>query len=186
MAQFDENPGMFDNDLASLRSIGYYYKLLFSSLNTDTQDYPNPIDGNKPTLLAYLSDNQQFYRDGITRKERSKYFYCQCFETAGALFTVFDNLQENIIVPYNEEAKEIIAELQTDSVCYNFALREELLRKAKNYSVSIFNFTFDFLNKKGAILQIESLGVSCLKDEFYDVFTGISTKEVNECNTLMM
>ena len=186
LAQFDERPEAFDNDLASLSSIAYYYKILFSGLNIDTQDYPNPIDVNRPSLLSYLSDNQHFNRDGITRKDWGQYFYCQCFDTAGGLFTVFDNFQQSVVVPYNEEAKEVIAALQTDSVRYDCGLQNSLLKKAKDYSVSIFNFTYDTLNKSGAILQIESLGVSCLRDEFYDGFTGVSTKEVNECSTLMI
>lgn len=186
LAQFDDNPAKFDNDLASLRAVDYYYKLLFSCLNIDTQDYPNPIEGSGRTLLSYLSDSEYLTRDSIKRKGQKNYTFFQSFETASNLFTVFDNLQKTVIVPYDEDSRDLIATLQTDTVLHDFSLQKNLLKRAEDYSVSIFNSTFDALNEKGAILKIEALGIFCLRDEFYDAFTGVSTKEVSKCNILMM
>ncbi len=186
LSQFNDNPAIFDNDLASLHAVDYYYKLLFSCLNIDTQDYPNPIEGNGRTLMSYLSESEYLTRDGITRKEQKNYTFFQSFETASNLFTVFDNLQKTVIVPYDEDARDLIATLQTDTVIHDFSLQKNLLKRAEDYSVSIFNYTFDVLKERGAILQIEALGIFCLRDEFYDAFTGISTKGVNKCNILMM
>lgn len=186
LSQFNETPQNFDNDLSSFKSIGYYYKLLFSGLNNEEQDYPNPRDGNKPTLFSYLSINPQIDRDGVKKDGREDYLYCQSFESAGSLFEVFDNIQKSVIVPYDDEAKSLIAQLQSESIRHNLPMQEMLIRKAKDFSVSLFNFSFDALQKSGAILQIEDLGVSCLSEEFYDDYTGVSNKEVKECDTLMM
>lgn len=186
LSQFDASPDDFDNDLASYSSIDYYYRILFSEMDTNAQNYPNPEGGNKPSLLEYLSLNAQMDRDGVRKQGREDFFYCQSFETAGSLFTVFDNIQKSVIVPYNDEAKDIIAELQSDSIRHDYIRQEKLLKKSKDFSVSIFNFSFDALNKSGAILQIDDIGVFCLREEYYDDNIGVSTREVKECDTLMM
>ena len=186
LSQFNAAPDDFDDDLSSFSSIDYYYRTLFAGLNAEAQDYPNPEESRGPTLLSYLSYNPQLDRDGVTKRGRKEFYYCQSFDTAGSLFSVFDNSQKTVIVPYNDEAKDIIAELQSDSIRGDLALQDKLIKKAKDYSVSIFSFSFDTLAKSGAILEIEELGVSCLKEEYYDDFTGVSNKEVKECGTLMM
>lgn len=186
LSQLEANPEGFDNDLASCSSIDYYYRILFSELDANAQNYPNPEGTNKPSLLEYLSVNPYMDRDGVIKQGRKDFLYCQSFEKAGSLFTVFDNMQKSVIVPYNDEAKDIIAELQSDSIRHDFIRQEHLLKKAKDFSVSIFNFTFDVLNKSGAILQIDDIGVFCLREEYYDDNTGVSTREVKECDTLMM
>lgn len=125
-------------------------------------------------------------RDGITRDGRNDYFYCQSFDTAGSLFEVFDSNQKSIIVPYNDEAKDIIALLRSESVRNDLTILDKVLKKAKDYTVSIFEYSFTTLLKSDAIMQIEELGVFCLKDEYYDDNIGVSTKEVKECDTLML
>jgi len=184
--QFDKSPSEYDNDLASLSAITYYYKILYSSLKEDAQDYPNPNGANAPTLLSYLAGGDQVFQITSQRDRFSDYIYFQFFDTAGLLFSVFDNAQKTIIVPYNDEARDIIAMLQTQKAINDFSYRETLLTKAKNYSVTIFNFSFDVLCKNKAIVNIDQLGIYCLSEEYYDDYLGISTKEVKECDTLMM
>ncbi len=184
--EFNESPEIFDFDLSSLKSIDYYYQILFSEFHVEEQDYINPKGGNKPTLFSYLSLNPQMGRDGITRDGRNDYFYCQSFDTAGSLFEVFDSNQKSIVVPYNDEAKDIIAQLQSESIRNELTILDSVLKKAKDYTVSIFEYSFTTLLKSDAIIQIEELGVFCLRDEYYDENTGVSTKEVKECDTLML
>ncbi len=186
LSQFNADPDDFDNDLSSFAAIDYYYRTLFAGLNAEAQDYPNPVESSSPTLLSYLSYNPQLDRDGVPKQGKKDFYYRQSFDTAGSLFSVFDNSQKTVIVPYNDEAKEIIARLQSDSICADLVLQDKLIKKAKDYSVSIFSFSFDTLAKSGAILEIEELGAFCLKEEYYDDFTGVSNKEVKECGTLMM
>lgn len=186
LSQFEKDSRYFDDDLSSFKSIEYYYNLLFSRLSCDEQDYPNPLGENRPTLFSYLSVNPQIDRDGVDKRGRRDFLYSQSFETAGSLFEVFDSMQKPVIVPYNDEAEDIIAQLQSESVRHNLQLQKTLIKKANDFSVSIFNFTFDTLLKSCAILQVEDLGVFCLGKEYYDDYTGVSNKEVKECDTLIV
>ncbi len=71
------------------------------------------------------------------------------FETAAREFQIIEDPTETVIIPYNDEAKQLIEELKyTD---YPFST----LRKLQPYTVSIFTTEFDKLSSKGVILTID-------------------------------
>lgn len=181
---FKERPVDFANDLASEASISHYYHVLFDSQDFCAQDFPNPSGIGNPTLFSLLSMNRQVIKTGI-KEDLDKYIFRQSFKKAGHLFSVFDNNQKSIVVPYLEEGQDIIAKLQTDTLKYDYDYRKKILERAKEYSVNVFDFTFNNLCKIGAITSIENIGVFCLKDGYYGE-TGVSEKEDDECNMLIL
>ena len=60
----------------------------------------------------------------------------QAFKTAGKLFSVIDAQTEEIIVPYDKCAKELILELNSDQTSYEIMKK---LRSAQKYIVSIYS-----------------------------------------------
>lgn len=186
LEQFKKRPQDFGGDISSASSIDYYYHVLFSALGAGAHDYPNPEGGDRPDLLSFLSVNTEFDRDGTAKRGRRDYLFSQSFKTAGSLFSVFDDKQKTVVVPYNDEARNVIAMLQSCSVRRDFVKMEKLMKRARDFSVSIFNFTFDLLKKGGALTEVVDLGVFFLHEEYYDDYTGVSNKEVKECDTIML
>ena len=66
--------------------------------------------GTDTTLLNLLSLNS--YRFELS--ESNDKFISQAFATAGKLFCVISENTRDILVPYNEEAEEIILELNSE------------------------------------------------------------------------
>ena len=94
-------------------------------------------------------------------------FESQAFRTAGKLFHVIDENTMDVIVPYNEEAEDIIRRLEKDKE--NIPL---LLRKAQKYMVSIYVGTERKLHENNALRHI-SCGAVILESSHYNDETGI-------------
>jgi len=182
--EFERAPAEFENDLSSLSSINYYYDVLLSCIDKKIQDYPNPKERGGPTLMSYLSSNKEIMQNGVIRNYND-YYYKQAFNTAGSLFSVFDDNQTTVLVPYNEEARDIIASL-FESVSYCNTKMKDIFSKSKDYSVSLFNPTFEKLKKMGAIKLVPEIEIPCLLENYYDDKTGVSLEETTCSNTLIL
>lgn len=176
------NPQRFDYELSSLQAINTYFENLYKLIDRNIQDFPNPEEENGPTLVSLLSTNSLIATSGIIDTD---YMYAQSFATAGKLFTVFDDNQKSIIVPYNKEAENIIASLWSENAKFKLSLRS-ILQSAKDYTVSIFTPTYESLVKKGAIILSPDLKIPCLLDSYYDTQTGVSSKETICSDTLIL
>lgn len=115
---------------------------------------------NETTLMDLLSKNS--FRNAL--KIRKLQVGMQAFKTAGKLFSVIDAQTEEIIVPYDKCAKELILELNSDQTSYEIMKK---LRSAQKYIVSIYSNQKKILEGAGAIYTLRC-GILALKEEFYD------------------
>lgn len=149
-----------DEDLLSVEVQKRYFNMLFERY-TDELSY-NVKDGSTPSsILKLLSTNQ----DRWMVKEETYNIISQAFKTAGDLFEVIDSKTKSVIVPYNEQAEEIIAELESDISPHEAS---ELLRKAQKYTVNIYAGTECILNENGA------LHLNILDKRFYNKEFGVT------------
>ena len=70
------------------------------------------------------------------KKKISSHSLAQAFSTAGEAFEVIaDNYKIGIVVPYNSEARDLIADLSADNL--EIADQKRILRKLQRYTVGI-------------------------------------------------
>lgn len=149
-----------NEDLLSVDVQRRYFNMLFERYK-DKLSY-NVKDGKTlSSVLELLSTDH----DRWIIKEETCGFISQAFKTAGDMFEVIDSKTKNIIVPYNEQAKEIIAQLENDISPYEAS---ELLRKAQKYTVSVYAGTECALKEKGA------LHLNVLDERFYNREFGVT------------
>ena len=163
-------------DLLSSEAISYYFEHFYNEctnkkhknlLEYQISDNINPDDSllNLLSLNKIRRNTEEFVRDK------------QAFATAGRFFRMIDDCAVNVIVPYNDEAKDIIKRLN-GAISYGEAL--ELQRKAQKYTVGVYDHIFNILAESDAIIRIKSKQdrsdevVFALKDEFYDNNIGIT------------
>lgn len=138
--------------------------------NGDMLEYQ--IRNSNYSLLDLLSCNIIFSNDKGNWKSR------QAFKTAGDNFRMIDNNTIDIIVPYNEEASRIIEALNGETT---ISQALELQRKAQQYIVNVYDYTFKKLAENDALNEIkvrrdEKVYIYALKKEFYNNATGLSTE----------
>jgi len=173
---FDKSPEQFDDDLFSIKSIRAFYNRFYSTFqNTSLFDYPLPKQKNT-TIFNLLSKNDagmDVYRsDNNNSSLKPPQIFCQGFKTAGEAFEVISNNTTDILVPYQEGAS-IITELNSSQSPQKI---KRLLRKAQQYTVSVYDHFYRQLIKEDAIYPICGGKISALKPNFYDENTGIRTQ----------
>lgn len=138
-----------------------FYEIVKSSLSYSVKN---------DTILNFLSLNKKRYNAyRINSNMPMDIYSIQAFKTAGELFQVIDKDSIDIIVPYNDEAKEIINELEN----VDKKDMKKILRKAQKYSVSIYKGSEIKLSENNALRTLDC-GVTVLNDIFYNLETGIT------------
>jgi CRISPR-associated endonuclease/helicase Cas3 len=135
----------------SIPAIDAYYNQLYN-----LQDPKVSFDYK--SIMKYFDDNEGKFK----------------FETAARQFQIIEDETETVIIPFNENANNLIEELKYTQ------FPSSTLRKLQPYTVSIYQDEFEKLNAKGVILTIDNryavLNPEYFK-EYYDLDIGLLIPE---------
>lgn len=165
LTAFRQEPEQFENDLASDEAIRFYYRRLYAGMPERFQD-DVLADGN--TLYSLLSSNESYVDEDM----QERYCLNQAFQTAGRQFQVFDSDTVDVVVPFDEGAG-LIAELGSERATIDAAYLKELLQKVKPYTVSLFRYQEQLLEKQGALCAMCGGSILSLQPDFYDEQVGL-------------
>ncbi len=165
---FGRNPGEYGNDLASEAAIRFYYEKLYKDMDGEAQDFP--IHTPETTLYDLLSLNSKYTDEGI--KGIGNYRLWQAFKTAGQAFEVFDESATDVIVPYGE-GKRIITELCSSHAKEDHNYREQLLKSARAYTVSVYTYQKERLLTDKAMYPICDDFAFALIEPYYNEKLGL-------------
>lgn len=176
--RYKQNPERYDNSIISEAAVRDYYLLLYSGSDVKKQ-FPYPCRRVPyANLYDMLSANTRF-REASHIKGR---WLQQAFRTAGEEFRVFEDNTTEVIVPHNKEAEEIIGSLLSERAAYDIEYTSSLIRKAADYTVSLFDYQIKELEKSHGI-TVKSIGgkdgtatVFLLGKPFYSPETGVDTE----------
>lgn len=143
----------------------YYDKYYGLSGVKEILNYPLPELNSD--MYALLSTNDM---------KRSSVQECnkllnQSFKTAGKNFSVFDEKTAEAIVPYNEQAKEIIADLCSERAKHDVAFVKRRLSHAKPYTVSLYDNQVRDFSDAGYLTASELYLI--LTEQCYDAEVGV-------------
>ena len=96
----------------------------------------------------------------------------QSFMDAGRAFKAIDAPTKAIVVPYEDEGRELITALYGTQVSDKEFYK--LAREAQQYSVNVFPYMFDMLQQEHAIEQVRDTGIFTLSEKFYDEHMGLN------------
>ncbi|MBU0679122.1 MAG: CRISPR-associated helicase/endonuclease Cas3, partial [Verrucomicrobia bacterium] len=176
--EYRKSPDEFDNDVIGHKAMKRFYQY-FLYERSHEMSYPLSRKklGREDNLLSLLSENRLSV-DAYKRQHGSPALYMrQSFKTAGKHFEVIDAPTQAILVPYNDEAKEIITKLSPD-----LSLKEtaRLLKVAQQYSVNVFPWMFEKLCNKRAVFEVyPDSGIWHLNTEYYSKDFGVSEEAVS-------
>ncbi len=165
------HPERYDHRLDSQKAIKAYYSYLFEGKEEETK-YPSTIGNTTINLVDLLSQNSIGQRQ-FKRKHGNQPLLplVQSFKVAGSIFKVISEDEEvNIIVPYDDIAKQSIEKLHNPYLTLNEQKQE--LRKLQSYTVGISRYKKEQLNN--AIDNNVCKGtVSVLMEGYYDEKVGV-------------
>ena len=187
---FDRDASRYAGDLASDTAIYEYYSELYNNMPKGFQDYHT----EKYSYYELMSENSKCLQRS-SFANNPKYILNTSMKTAGASFEVFDNDTYDIIVPYGEEGKRIIAAIwavypEGASSKNDVSVLLDLVRRARPFTVSLYKYQYDKLNGIGCLLTDASHTVTILKESYYDENTGVITdperRGIDECDMLIL
>lgn len=169
---YKRNPDEFDNDLLSARSVDRFYQKLYGNHDTKMHDYY--IKEIHDTLYNLLAENS--YRREYNYNEDNKwhnYMMNQSFKEAGTYFSVFDEYTLDVIVPYNSEAQNVIADLNSEKAKFDMEFVEAIIKKAKKYTIHIFEYQRKQLEEMGMLHSYRNERIFSLDEQCYNSTWGL-------------
>lgn len=172
LRRFKENPERFEQDLLSEKSISEYYQFLFNDADMKGKfGFPLKLeDGSTENLFDLLAVNE---RHTQRPEYKGRYFINQAFLTAGSSFKVFDENTIDVIVPYNDEAKELIADLFSEKSAYRNSFLKQCIEKAKPYTIQIFHHQNQKLREYGMLSDTKDNRFTALNEQCYHNKIGL-------------
>lgn len=164
--EYGKNPQKFSHDLSSQAAIKEYYRVFYDQYEKGSMSFP--IRERGCSMYDLLSLNQKYCSKDYG------YYYRQAFKTAGDNFSVFDEDSIDAIVSY-DEGREIIAQLCSVN-SDDFSEVKRLIKKAAQYSVSIYRYQQKELERTGGLYWVCGGSIAVLADENYDSKTGLKMK----------
>lgn len=165
----------FGGNLIGPKAIERYFEYFFFARHQE-MNYPvsAQIVGRDDTLLNLLSINSlvvdEFKRD---HRAAPNLYLRQSFMSAARAFKVINAPTRGIIVPYGEAGRDLVTGL-----CSTFEVEKqfELLRLAQQYTVNVFPYVLDQLQKAGAVHAVQKdVDILYLSDaRYYSQSFGLS------------
>lgn len=181
---FARNPEIYDNSMLSSKAMKKYFKSYFEDFAKFTH---YPIDKgqqkkykllrNADSILNIISANQ-VYVDGYEANKKKKYGYFlrQLFKKAGSIYEALEDSSIRIIVDFQEGADIVRSLNETESI----SERRDLLKKAEQFSISIYQHQLNDLKEKGGCYEILEGGAYVLRPEHYGESCGLEIDQLDE------
>ena len=164
----------FGGNLLAPQALARYFDYYFFARRQE-MDYPVSAQmvGRDDTLLNLLSTNFKTVHDyGTNHNSAPSIYFRQSFMAAARAFKVIDAPTRGVIVPYGKTGRELINEL-----CGAFEVEKQfkLLRRAQQYTVNVFPYQLEQLQKAGALHEIQDdVDILYLDTRYYSKEFGLS------------
>lgn len=170
--EFKRDPAMFGYDLLSPQAMAIYYQYYYQGREKE-MDFVVPQKGWRAgfTLYDILSQNQigQSAYEELEDCD-SELMLSQAFQTAAREFYVIRQDAISVIVPYGDQGKKVIADLNGDCTLEE---AKAYLAKAQPYTVDLYSHSITDLQKKGALYPLLDGSAWALKERYYNEQLGV-------------
>lgn len=104
---------------------------------------------------------------------RAKTMSLSSFKTLEQHFEAISSPTKSVLVPYDDEAKELIALLNEDVSLDEF---NQLIKRAQRFSVNVFDYELQQLQNEDLIYELYKGGILAVRSEGYNKMYGLSSK----------
>ncbi len=168
LSEFRENPDYYDNDLLSAKAIGTYFRYYYTQVESELAYPISEIEGK---LFDLLNQNRALYdayqhRHGFGPEIVSR----ASFATAERYFNVIEDSTKGVLVPYNDEAQQLIARLNGELAPEALG---DILHRAQQYVVNLYDQDLQTLSNHGSVYRMMHGHVWAVHDPAYTSEFGV-------------
>ncbi|GIP32708.1 CRISPR-associated helicase/endonuclease Cas3 [Paenibacillus sp. J2TS4] len=166
--EFERKPDEFGNDLLSPEAMTKYFEYYYTEIKYDL-NYRLPVINQEAFKLLSLNE------DNVTALQRksgmnTRLISKQSFAAVERYFEVIDQPTTSVLVPFNDEANEIIADLNGELDSEQLT---SLLRRAQQYVINIYTHELKQLDQDNNIKLLLHGNVYALKEVAYSKEMGL-------------
>ncbi|BCJ87096.1 CRISPR-associated helicase Cas3' [Effusibacillus dendaii] len=158
-------------NILSAQAMERYFKEFYTEFSSSLNYYIRKLKKEMIELLAsdrkHNSYNIAYSQD---KKESLPLFIVNSYRTAAENFHVIDDHTTSVIVPYGDEGKDIIAQLNGNETIEDLS---RLLRKAQQYSINLFTWEREQLEKNNGLVSLLDGKILALKESAYSGEYGL-------------
>ncbi|SFS81985.1 CRISPR-associated helicase/endonuclease Cas3 [Paenibacillus sp. 453mf] len=169
-----KDPSTHGGHLLSIEAMKRYFQELYNNFRSDL-NYRLPQLGSDITISRLLTaprKNSPFFNDYTTRHQTALPLYlANSYNTAATHFEVIEDMTSSVIVPYGQEGKEIIADLNGDTSIVDLT---RLLKKSQQYTIQLFRHELQILDRNGGVKSLLDGKVLILSESAYDLEYGLN------------
>lgn len=157
-------------DVLSTQAMERYFQEYYTDFKGNLNYYIPKLKKEMMELLTATKGKYSFYQAYLhNERKHIPLFIVNSYKTAAEYFRVIDDNTTSVIVPYGE-GKEIIAELNSSRSIEDLS---RLLRKAQQYTISIYEYEKQLLDKNNALVPYLEGKVLALKEGAYNQEFGL-------------
>jgi CRISPR-associated endonuclease/helicase Cas3 len=173
-----KDPEAYRGGLLSKTAMDYYFQEFYSAVENDLnyiikEENVHMVD----LLMAGFKNNplvQSYYAKNGSPPELA---IANSYGTAAEHFKVIDQQTTSVLVPYGDEGKRIIADLNGGNTIDQLS---RLLREAQLYSVNLYENERRQLQREGALVSLQDGKIVALKEWAYHAESGINLDHAGE------
>ena len=184
LGEFKDNPARLGNNRISPEAMEQYYQYYFYQ-RAGEMNYPvtaNSSVGREDNLFNLLSVNSLSVDEYKRINEKTPEIPLkQAFMSAAKSFEVIETVARGIIVPYDEEGKELISKLCS---VQELEKQYKLIRRAQRYSVNVFPDVLNRLREQAVREVQKGSGILYLDERYYSDEFGLSETPVKDMGFL--
>lgn len=156
--------------ILSQQAMERYFKEYYTEFESSLNYFIPKLKKDMTELLTASKNNYCYHHAYLySKKVNLPLFIANSYQTAAENFQVIDDLTTSVIVPY-EEGKEIIADLNGNQSIESLS---ELLRNAQHYSINLYSYEKQLLDKNGGLVSYLDGKILALKESAYNDEFGV-------------
>lgn len=171
-----KDPNQHGGNLLSVQAMEQYFRKFYTEFSSRSllNYFIRELEKDMTELLMANRNNSSYnleYKE--SKRESLPLFLVNSYRTAADYFQVIDDQTTAVLVPYGEEGKEIIAQLNGDETIENLSM---LLRKAQQYTISLFANEREQLSKNDGLVSLMDGKILALKESAYSEEYGLDVE----------
>jgi CRISPR-associated endonuclease/helicase Cas3 len=158
-------------NLLSKSAMDKYFQEFYDEMKSNLNYYIPNLGINMTQLLMSRRGQNLYLKAYQTEKRKNlPLFLVNSYRTAAEHFRVIDDQTTSVIVPYDDEGKQIIARLNSSE---SIADLSDLMRKAQRYTVNLFCYELDQLIQNGGLVSVLEGKIMVLRESAYHEEFGV-------------
>jgi CRISPR-associated endonuclease/helicase Cas3 len=173
LARFKKKAEKYEGNLLSQAAMREYFRYYYSKMDANLNYFVKEVDKDMTKLLMSHAVENSYVT--YYQKKTGTHFPLLLngsYKTAADHFRVIDHNTTSAIVPYGE-GQDIIAQLNSGEWVDDLS---KVLKKAQQYTVTLYSQEIDQLKKEGAIVMHLDGMVYELKESWYSHEYGVDFK----------